>query len=464
MRKRDLGKDANGIQKTMRFFPDYLGDGAGQLTMNAITSLGGVLTFFYTDRLGLSVGTIGTLLMVVKLIDALTDLVMGRIVDRTKSRWGKARPWLLWMSIPTAAIIVALFTVPKSASGTVQYGYVFLTNLLATAVIYTALANPYSSLMAMRTQSLAERNTMGIVRAAFGAIPSGLTAVIFVPVTNAMGGGQDAWIKLGAVFSLVSFVCLMATFATAKEQYTGEAREEHEATFLEGIQILLKNKYWIIMLFVTLFTNMVYAIMGTHTYFAKYILGDENLVGVLGLAATIPLAIGALAVIFWLQKYSQSKTTRMALVIGILGTGICMFFPRNMIAAVLRIAISIIAIMPLMIVGLPLLSNTVEYNEWKFGKRLVGLTNSASSFGGKVGAGIGGAMISWLLAFGKYDGSLAVQPDSAIHMILAVSVYLPFVLLVILYLLMRKYDLDEKYAGILIDLKERKSREEPSRA
>ena len=73
-------------------------------------------------------------------------------------------------------------------------------------------------------------------------------------------------------------------------------------------------------------------------------------------------------------------------------------------------------------------------------------------------------MISWLLAFGKYDGSLAVQPDSAIHMILAVSVYLPFVLLVILYLLMRKYDLDEKYAGILIDLKERKSREEPSRA
>ena len=113
-RKKELGKDSMGIQKTMRF-TDYLGDGLGQLPLNIMANLVGQLTYFYTDKVGLAAGMVATMLLIAKIVDAFSDLIMGKIMDMGNSPKGKCRPWFLRMAIPAAVIIIMIFTVPKSA-------------------------------------------------------------------------------------------------------------------------------------------------------------------------------------------------------------------------------------------------------------------------------------------------------------------------------------------------------------
>ncbi|MBO6040242.1 MAG: MFS transporter, partial [Oscillospiraceae bacterium] len=165
--KKELGLDSMGIQKTMRF-KDYFGDGIGQLPLNVMSTLVGQLTYFYTEKVGLAAGAVATMLLIAKICDALSDMLMGKIIDKVNSPKVKCRPWFLWMLAPTVAIIILMFTVPKNAASGVQMGYVLITNILISAVIYTAIAIPYGSIMAVRTESVEERGKMGIARTVFG--------------------------------------------------------------------------------------------------------------------------------------------------------------------------------------------------------------------------------------------------------------------------------------------------------
>ena len=461
-RRKELGVDNQGIQKTMRWY-HYLGDGVTMLALNTLTGLVGMLTYFYTDKIGLAAASVGSILLVTKIFDAFTDLFMGRIVDKTKSKWGKVRPWFLWMSAPMCMIIIALFCIPAAASQSTKTIYALITNILATAVIYTAVSIPYGCLMAIRTKSIAERSTMGIFRSAFGYIAGMVISILLIPVTNMLGGDQNAWIKIAVIFGVISAVSLLTTFAVSKEENTevdinnNEDKSDQELSFKESVLLLFKNKYWVIMLIVTLILNITYSLSAsTGVYFAKYILGDENLLGIMGAVGLIPVFVGFAAVGPMIKRFGLSKTARISLVIGIMASIVRVFTPYSFMSALIGGAFITFSTIPMMAVGGVLVNNTIEYGEWKYGKRIVGMTNSANGFGTKIGSGLGAAMIGWFLALGKYDGTLAVQPDSAINMILFICIYLPAILLVIMYLLLRKYDLDEKYPQILKELEERK--------
>ena len=465
-RKKELGFDNLGVQKTMRWY-HFLGDGSTQLGLNALSGLIGMLTYFYTDKIGLAAGVVGTILLVTKFFDAITDLIMGRIVDKTKSKWGKARPWFLWMSLPIGIITIALFTIPANASDAVKNTYAFITNILATAIIYTAIAIPYGCIMATRTKSIAERSTMGIIRSIFGYIAGMIVAVLLIPITNMLGGDQNAWIKVSVIFGIISFVSLLITFLTSKEQITevsvnqSKSNDEDDVSFKESIVLLFKNKYWVMMLVVMLIINIIYSLSAsTGVYYTKYILQNENLVGIMGAVGLIPVFIGFALVGPMIKFFGLSKTARIALLIGIAASIVRVFTPYSFMSALIAGAFITFSTIPMMAVGGVLVNNTIEYGEWKFGKRIVGMTNSANGFGAKIGSGLGAAMIGWFLALGKYDGTLAVQPQSATNMILFICVYLPAILLVIMYLILRKYDLDEKYPQIVKELEERKSSQE----
>lgn len=158
-----------------------------------------------------------------------------------------------------------------------------------------------------------------------------------------------------------------------------------------------------------------------------------------------------------IKKFGLSSTARIGLIVGIAASGIRCFMPYSFVAALVLGGISTLATIPMMAVGGVLVNNTVEYGEWKTGKRLVGMVNSANSFGVKIGMGLAAAMIGWILAMGDYDGTLAAQPDSAITSILVLTVYLPVAILVLTYLCLRKYDLDKKYPQIVKELEERRN-------
>ena len=194
MAKKPLGLDKSGVQKVMRK-GDYFADSLGQFALNSMSGLVGQLTYFYTDKAAIAAGVVATVFFICKIIDAFTDVIMGNIVDHTKPGKEKYRPWLLKMAIPALVILIMLFTVPQGVSDYVKIAYMFVTNILLTAVIYTAIAIPYGSLLVVRTNSQEERGNMGIWRAAAGYVSGMVIAIGIIPITNMLGGDQAAWIS-----------------------------------------------------------------------------------------------------------------------------------------------------------------------------------------------------------------------------------------------------------------------------
>ena len=462
MAGKPLGKDSMGIQKTMRL-GDYLGDGLGQLPLNVMANLVGQLTYFYTEKVGLAAGMVATMLLAAKFADAFSDLVMGKIMDMGNSPKGKCRPWFLRMAIPAAVIIIMLFTVPKNAPGGLQMGYVLITNILLSAVVYTAVAIPYGAIMAIRTESVEERGRMGIVRTIFGYVIGMVIAILLIPITNMLGGDQGAWIKVSVVFAVLSAASLFILYKTSRETSKTAAEEEPQDTeekvpFAEAIRMLFQNKYWVIMLLVNLLVNISYGLStGGGTYFAKYILGNDNLVALLGAVGLLPTFIGFILVGPMTKKLGMAGACKVSALIGAVAMVVRAFTPYSIVTTVGCGLFSSFATIPMMCLTAPMVNNCVEYNDWKYGKRMVGMTNSASSFGGKIGSGIGGSLIGWLLALAGYNAAAASQPGSVNIAIFAFAIYIPLGLFVIMAVLFHKYDLEKHYVEIVTALKERKA-------
>ena len=455
--KKELGLDSMGVQKSMRT-TDYLGDGLGQLPLNIMAGLVGQLTYFYTEKVGLAAGMVATMLLIAKIFDAFSDLIMGKIMDAGKSPKGKCRPWFIRMAIPAAVMIVLLFTVPKNAGSGIQAAYVLITNILITAVVYTAVAIPYGALMAMRTESSDERGKMGIFRAAFGYIAGMVIAILLIPITNMLGGTQSAWIKVSVIFALISLLSLLVLYKVTKENaHIVEKSEDEDVTFGEGIKMLFKNKYWVIMLVLQFMMNISYGLSSSGgTYYAKYILGNDNIVALLGAVGLIPTFLGFILTGPLASKLGMTKTCMVSCAMGAAACLVRVFTPYSLMTCIVGGAVTTFANIPLMCLFGAMVNNCVEYNDYKFGKRIVGMTNSANSFGSKIGSGIGASLIGWLLAAAGYNAALEVQPASVDTAIFAFGIYIPLALFVIMFILLLKNDLEKRYPEIVAELQKRK--------
>ncbi len=162
--KNAVRYDADGVRRVMRK-RDYLADFSGQLGLGLMANMAGQLTYFYTDKVGLAVGGVGIILLIAKIIDAFTDVIVGNMIDHSKGGNKKYYSWMFRMAIPAAIVIVMMFTVPVKAGQTAGLIYALITNLLLTAVIYTMIATPFSAVMIVRTNSQSERSNMGVFRA-----------------------------------------------------------------------------------------------------------------------------------------------------------------------------------------------------------------------------------------------------------------------------------------------------------
>ena len=461
--KKELGLDSMGIQKTMRF-KDYFGDGIGQLPLNVMSCLVAQLTYFYTEKVGLAAGAVATMLIIAKICDAFSDLLMGKIMDKVNSPKGKCRPWFLWMLAPTVAIIILMFTVPKNAPSGLQMAYVLITNILISAVIYTAIAIPYGSIMAVRTESVEERGKMGIARTVFGYLIGMVIAVLLIPITNMLGPGgvadQAAWIKVSVVFAILSGLALFVLYRSSKENTDVQKIQstEKQDSFMEELKLLFKNKYWVIMLIAMLFVNISYGLSSSGgTYYAKYILGNDNIVALLGAIGLIPTFLGFILVGPMTRKFGMARTCLIGCVLGAVACVVRVFTPYSFWSCIIGGSFQTFATMPIMCVGGAMVNNCVEYNEWKFGKRLLGMSNSANSFGAKVGSGIGGSLIGWILAAAGYQAAAASQPASVNTAIFTFAIYIPLALFIILGILFSKYDLEKIYPGIVEELRVRRA-------
>ena len=462
---KKVERDKDGIEKVMTG-KDYAGDASGQVALNAINSMTGQMTYFYTSKVGMDPTTAGNVLLIARIADGISDIIMGRIVDKTNTKDGKGRPWLKWMVIPTFLAMVLLFTVPR-IGGSGQFIYGLATNIFAAAVVYTAIAIPYYTMINYETKSQEERGKIGSTRGLLGYLVTQIIGIVLIPFTNLLGGNQSSWIIVAAVFGVIGAIALTVCFRMTRERYSdatiaadGTVENEEKATLGEALKVLVRNKYWWLMMVAQTALSGIYTfIYGALAFYCMYVLGNDNLTSVVGMAGLLPSLIGFMVAPMMIKKFGMRKTGMIAAVVGLVGTAIRIIAPANMIVFITGNCLVTFATAPIVAVLPAMVINCAEWNDYKFGVRLTGMTNSVASFGGKIGAGFAGALLGWVLAWGHFDAAAATQTASALQSIYALNIWIPGILLAIILVCYAFYGLEGKYSEIVKANAERRANE-----
>lgn len=432
--------------------------GCGDAGCNIIyTAMSGFLLLYYTNYAGVSAAAVGTIMLISRVFDGISDLIMGTIVDRTKSKYGKARPWIMRMCIPFAVSGILLFSVPANWAVNAKLVYIFITYNLVSTVIYTAINVPYSALNALMTQDPYERSVLSVYRNLLATAGSLFINTFTLKFVEFFGDNAAAWSKTFGVFGVLSIVVFVINFAGTKERVKPALQngQTARASVKDEFKALFKNKYWVI---VTLMLAVMFVAMslygGASVYFADVILGDRGLVAPINNAVYIAQIASMLMVAFVVKRIGKRNVMVAGCIISILGFLIIACsgaYPVIILSGVFRGVggACMGATMWAMV------SDTIDYGEWKTGIRTEGLANSACSFGYKIGNGLGSALLGWILAWGGYDGAAAVQSAASVISIKTAFIFIPCIIYLIIIVLMVFYRLDKEFDGIIADLKAR---------
>lgn len=424
------------------------------IVYSAITAF---LLFYYTDYAGVSAAAVGFIMLISRVFDGVSDLVMGVLVDRTKSKHGKARPWILRMAIPFAVSAVLLFSVPASMGDTAKLVYIFITYNLVSTVIYTAINVPYATLNSLITQDQHQRSILNIFRMTLATCGSLLINAVTLPLVEFFGNNSAAWTKTFMVLGVCSIGVFLITFFGTKERVKPSGKRKIEnVPFKIGVKALLSNKYWIQITLCLVCIFSVFSINGgSAIYYAKVILGNENLISPMNITTNIVQIVVTFLSIGLIKKYGKRNIMISGSAIMIFSYVIFWICGDNYTLIIVASIIKGIGGAGISGTMFSIVLDTIEYGEWKTGHRTEGLINSAASFGFKVGSGLGAAILGGVLSLGGYIGTAEVQSEGAILAIKSLFIYLPIIFAILQIFIMSFYKLDKEYPEIVQGLKEK---------
>jgi glucuronide carrier protein len=462
-------------------FKSVLGYGAGDFGFNLAFSLAATfLLYYYTDVAGIAPAAVGTMFLVVRLWDGFADLIAGRAVDRTMTRWGKFRPYIIFGAVPLLVLSAVVFHVPAGLDGGTKLLYAYIT-YAALGFVYSLVNISYGSLASAVTQSVHERAKL-VAGRAFGAAVGGvlLTYVVGTMVNNLKA--QKAGIKspedlvayqaaVQGVFTKVTLVFIVV--GTAAFWFTAWACRERVVRMQPRVSVrdtfaTLKSNKPLAYLCGSSFFYMIglFAVSGATAFYAQYVLHDISKVGLMVLVNS-GISLLITPIIPWIiAKLGKKNVYQYCGLFTIVG-GVGLFFaPANMLWLVLlTLAIKGVGGSLINTVMFGLEADTVEYAEWKTGKRSEGATYAIFAFTRKLCQSIGGAVGAWALAIGGYIAASKaipnpVQPESAIFAIKAVMGLLPAAVALIAMLIFIRYPLtDDKFRQIRDETEARKAAE-----
>jgi GPH family glycoside/pentoside/hexuronide:cation symporter len=372
------------------------------------------LTYYYVDVWGLPAVAVSVMMLLVRLFDAVSDGAMGIIADRTRTRWGKFRPYLLWMAIPYGLCGYLIFANPDvGESGKLPYAYITYTLML---LAYTAINVPYNALLGVLSPSPAVRAVASSYRFA-GANAGGLLISLCVrPLVKYLGGDDEmaGFQQTMLIFAVLSVGLFWFSFANTRERV--EPPPNQQANAKAEIKELLTNRPWIVLLFAALFsTTFVVMRAGSTLFYFKYVVGDDGEPLFLFLdKSTVFLSSGMLCQVLGnvgLAFVASRLDKRNAATILTLLTGACyaafFFLPKDNFPLQLAVnAVGMLCMGPTSALVFAMYGDVADYGEWKFGRRATGLVYSASLFAMKTGSMLAGALVPVFLdAFGFITGA-----------------------------------------------------------
>lgn len=446
-------------------FVERFAYGLGDYSANLIySSISAFLLVYYVSVLGVNAVTAGSIMAISKIFDGISDLVMGRIVDKTHSKMGKARPWLLRLCVPLAVCFVLMFSVPSGLTGKVQVAYMFLTYNLVSTIFYTGVNVPYSTLQGLMTTDQYERGLLGNFRNLLATAGTMTVNTFVMKLCIAFGDGekysQKGWtftfIILGTAFVLLNLV----TVYFCKERVVERAAEKGtEASVFECLKSLVKNKYWILMvIFLFVFYFMMSTFFGSAFYFAQYVLGDESAYALTANALSAAQIIMLFITPFIMKKIGKRNTALVGVVgaaiafvlTGLAGSNVTMVVAANILKGLSFGCCGA--------TSFGMLQDTITYGSWLTGVEAMGMGNAASSFCMKVGSGVGTAALGWILGAGGFN----TDPTSsgALTAINLSCIWIPFVICILGAVCMFFFDLDKYYGKAVSDLTQGKCKGE----
>lgn len=444
----------------------YLSGSTGVGIFQAL--FGTFMLVYYTNVAHVNPGVAGTVIALSRIFDGVSDLIMGRLVDRTKSRYGKARPWFIRMIIPGVVCTVLAFWQPGGVEGTLQLIYMFLTYNLAVTICNTAIAVPEQALISYATLNAKSRSSLG------GMHMLGVNVIValvitsnFMKVSTFIGGG-DPYTQKGFtatvlicmfLYAILSLICfLIMRERVSNIGMVGDENHLESVPMPKVLKSLFTNKYWLIC---TAITILVYILMGatsgTTVYYAEHVAGNLNLQGSITSIYTVTMLVALVLTILFVIGHLGKRNT---IIVGSLIAAIGYFLPiLTNTPAMLHVGAALRGI-GFGISSVPvgsILQDALTYGLWRDGFSSVGMGNAAASFGNKLGTALGTVILGWSLEIGGYVSGAASQSASAVSAISFMYAVFPAILCTGMLILALLYDLDgEKYSKIEKDIKEGK--------
>ena len=443
-----------------------IGYGAGDIAGSGVYNfLAAVVMIYLTNTIGLNPGIIGTLMMLSKLCDGVSDIFFGAMIDKTRTKLGRARPWMLYGFIGCAITLSLIFAVPTSWGQNAQYAYFFITYTLLNAVFYTANNVAYGTLTALITKNGNERVQMGSIRFMFSYGTGMVVQAVTVGAVTFFGGGAAGWRTVAIIYSIIGLISNTISCFSVKElpdeELDGEENEMIEDgkikySLKDAAKMLIHNKYYIMICGIYIFQQIYGAMINAGIFFMTYVLGDANLLGTFAVAINMPMIIGLLITPFLVKKLNgMYKLNLTGYVIGTICRGLVIVGAMigNIPMMLVCSALASFAISPLQGDLTALIAASSEYTYLTENKRIDGTMFSCSSFGTKLGGGIGTALSGWLLAASGFINNAATQPESCINMLHFMYLWMPMIIDLVIMLILSRLKVEKANETLLAERK-----------
>ena len=432
-----------------------IGYGVGDFGINLyFISVMTYLLYFYTDVLGISAIAAGGVLLVARIVDAVTDPIMGMIAERTRSRWGRLRPHILFGAIPLGIVAVLTFSTPDlDEAGKLWWAYL---TYISFGIAYTVVSIPYSALTASLTMDHQERTVLSTVRMAFAfagglAISVGMLPLVEVLSDNEASGYQWSLV----LFSVIATGLLWLTVAMTQERVQPPASQN--LALKDSLKAVFSNPPLLVVIVMFTCGMLSFTVRQTVSlYYFEYNLGRPDLIPLFFLLTMPVMFVGLLFVPKLAAVFGKAGGIAIGAVVTIGGSIGLYFTPYDAITWVfIWSGVMALGGTPIAVLGWAMIPDTVEYAQWKMGLRADGAIFAFASFFQKTAKAIGGVTVAWVLAFAGYAANME-QSQASIDAIHVLMTLVPMVIMVVLIVAARAYRLDaQEHTRIVQELESR---------
>ena len=440
-----------------------IGYGSGDIAGNVVYSfLSSFVMIYLTNTVGLNAGIVGTLMAISKLFDGITDIFFGSLIDRTKSKLGKARPWMLYGFIGCAATLVAIFAIPTGMGEFGQYACFFVAYTSLNAIFYTANNIAYSALTALVTKNGSERVEMGAYRFVFAFSTNLLIQTFTLKLVDGFGGGAIGWKTVAIIYAIIGIIVNTLSVFSVKELTEEELNENHVQSenerhgLLDVAKLLVSNKYYLMICTTYILQYIYIALINMGLYFMTYVLFNEDLYPAFSWAVNIPFIVSMVITPKLVAKMNgMYKINFIGYVIGSIGRVLVMVaaYLSNVPMMLVFTAVAALGMGPWTSDSNAVIAACAEHTYLTTGKRVDGAMYSCTSLGVKVGGGLGTAIAGWLLAFSGFDETLMIQSETCVQMLYVMYLILPAIITIMITFIMSKMNVEKANAELMHSVK-----------